>query len=162
MENEMKNKRKKVRQEMRAIQVWTHAQALRALPYVRSIMGSLREHRLHFQECQLRAQRLGSRSGRPDRDRILAQEEASQEAQQAADAFNSAFEELLELDVYCLDPVRGLALIPFAHENQLAWFVFDLFDNEPLRTWRYHEDPLETRRPIAEVLKEPVPNTLIA
>jgi hypothetical protein len=158
----MKNKRKKAQRPLQAIQVWTHAQALRALPYITSIMRSLRDHRLQFQQHQLRAQRLASRPGHRDRTTILAQEEATQEAQRCADAFNGAFEEMLELDVYCLDPVRGLALIPFAHENQLAWFIFDLFDNVPLRTWRYHEDALDMRRPIAEVLKEPLPDTRIA
>ena len=45
--------------------------------------------------------------------------------------------------------VGGLALIPFAVEKRLAWYVFDLFDEEdPLRFWRYHQDPLEKRRPM--------------
>jgi hypothetical protein len=44
-----------------------------------------------------------------------------------------------------------MAWIPFSHDNQLAWFVFDLFDTEPIRYWRYQTDPLETRRPVSEV-----------
>ena len=58
---------------------------------------------------------------------------------------------LQAIDVYCLDPIQGLALIPFVHDKQLAWFVYDLFDAEPLRFWRYHEDSFETRRPLAEL-----------
>ena len=50
-------------------------------------------------------------------------------------------------------------MVPFIYNGQLAWFVFDLFDDsDPLRFWRYHQDPLETRRPIAEALAEPPEN----
>ena len=47
------------------------------------------------------------------------------------------------------DPIKGQALIPFAQEDQLAWYIFDLFDGNSLHFWRYHKDPLETRRPLA-------------
>ncbi len=55
------------------------------------------------------------------------------------------------IDVYLLDPVRGVAFVPFQKEEELAWFVFDLFDCDDLKTWRFHQDPLEMRRPIAEL-----------
>ena len=78
------------------------------------------------------------------------------EAGEADERFHDALDELHTLDVYCLDPVAGLALIPFAVEKRLAWYVFDLFDEEdPLRFWRYHQDPLEKRWPIAEALAGP-------
>ena len=63
--------------------------------------------------------------------------------------------ELGRLDVYCIDALAGVAFIPFVHEDQLAWYVFDLFSETMLDAWRYHEDPLETRRPIAEVADQP-------
>ncbi len=49
-----------------------------------------------------------------------------------------------------LDPVHGQALVPFVHEEQLAWYVFDLFDPQPLRFWRFQSDPDETRRPLTQ------------
>ena len=45
-----------------------------------------------------------------------------------------------------------MAFIPFQKEEELAWFVFDLFESDGLKSWRFHQDPLETRRPIADVL----------
>ena len=62
--------------------------------------------------------------------------------------------ELSRLDVYCIDPINGVAFIPFIQNDQLAWFVFDLFSDTMLDGWRFHEDPLNTRRPLTE-LDEP-------
>ena len=74
---------------------------------------------------------------------------------EARDRYREAEEELHRLDVYCLDPIRGEGVIPFAHAEQLAWFLFDLFDSPPIRFWRYHSDPLDVRRPIEEALVPP-------
>ena len=46
------------------------------------------------------------------------------------------------------NPTRGQALIPFVHQEQLAWYIFDLFDPKLFRFWRYQTDPEDTRRPI--------------
>jgi hypothetical protein len=135
------------------LRVYTHAEALGALGYIASILRSMRDHRLEANQHQLKAHRLAERTGRPDRQSILASEHAVREAQRAEELFNEAQEELHRLDVYSLDVVAGLALIPFVHENQLAWFVFDLFDSEPLRFWRYQSDPLDTRRPVTDAVK---------
>ena len=35
---------------------------------------------------------------------------------------------------------------PFIQGDQPAWYVFDLFDNQPIRSWRYQSDPDQTRR----------------
>jgi hypothetical protein len=51
--------------------VWTYAQARAVLPYVASIMGSLREHRLDFLRHRLSAQRLAGKLGRSRRDTRL-------------------------------------------------------------------------------------------
>ena len=147
----MKRNRNGSKQRRETIQVWTYDQASRVLPYVASIMRSLREYHLEAQQQDLRACRLKDRAGRPNRTTLIAHEEASRNARNAKDRFQEALDELHILDIYCLDPVRGLALIPFAQGENLAWFVYDLFDSEPLRFWRYHKDPLETRRPLAEM-----------
>ncbi len=155
----MKRHRNGSRKQRETIPVWTYDQARRVLPYVASIMRSLREHGLEAQQQHLTANRLAERARRPERAAILAHSAAVQGAKEAEERFHEALDELHTLDVYCLDPVAGLALIPFARDNRLAWFVFDLFDqNDPLRFWRYHQDPLETRRPIAEALASPPEN----
>jgi hypothetical protein len=143
------------------IRVWTYPQIQGTLPYIASVLRSLRESRLEAGRWHLKARRLADRPGRPDRTALLAREEALHEARLADDRFQEALEELHALDVYCLDPVRGLALVPFVQDKQLAWFVYDLFDPEPLRSWRYHHDALDTRRPIAEALEGPAENDLV-
>jgi hypothetical protein len=147
----MKRNRKEAKKRSRTIRAWTQEQALAALPYLGSVMRSLREHRLEWQRLHNEGERLAKLPGRPGRDALIAHEEAVREARLAEDRFEETLEELHSLDVYCLDPVRGLAFIPFVHEDQLAWFLYELFDGETLRFWRLQTDPLETRRPIAEI-----------
>jgi hypothetical protein len=136
------------------IRVWTYSEALGALPYIASVLRSLREHRLEANRQGLIARRLSERPGRPDRVTLLNQEHAAKEARREEEKFREAQEELQRLDVYCLDPVQGVALIPFVHDDQLAWFIYDLHDQKPLQFWRYQGDALQERRPIAEALKE--------
>jgi hypothetical protein len=114
-------------------------------------MQSLRDHRLEVQSQYLHAERLAKRPGRPNRATLIAREEALKAAAKEQERFDDAQNELGRLDVYCIDALAGVAFIPFIHEDQLAWYVFDLFSETLLDAWRYHEDPLETRRPIAEV-----------
>jgi hypothetical protein len=146
-------KRAKRRPEI--IPVWTFAQIHAALPYLNSIMKSLREHRLDVQTYELKAQRLGKQPGRPDRTILIDRQEAIQESHQAKSRFEEALEELQDMGIYCLDPISGVALVPFAHDKQLAFFVYELFDPDKLRFWRYYNDPVETRRPIIEGQKTP-------
>jgi hypothetical protein len=151
----MNRNHKKAKQDKDSIQVWTYVQAKQVLPFLASVMRSVREHRLEALRHGLRARRLARRPGRPNRTTLIAQEENLRGARQAHDRYHEALEELQELGIYCVDPLQGAALVPFLHEQQLAWFVYDLFDSEPFRFWRYHTDALETRRLIAEVLQGP-------
>jgi hypothetical protein len=112
---------------------------------------SLREHRLDAVTQHRNADRLAQRPGRPDRESLIAQTESVKAAALADERFDEALAELEALDVYLLDPLAGQALIPFVHDENLAWYVYDAFDPEPLRFWRYHSDPLDTRRPLAEI-----------
>src|SRR5271157_5104892 len=89
--------------------VWTSAQARAVLPYVASIMGSLREHRLDFLRHRLSAQRLASRPGRPRRETLLAQEDAAREAGKADAEYQRTLAELKSLGIRCVDSVAGLA-----------------------------------------------------
>jgi hypothetical protein len=132
------------------LRLWTHAEAVKALPYLRSIVASLREHWLESHRVSLRVQRLDSRPGRPDRQALLLRAEAAREAELAADHFIETLRELETISVYSLDPAGGLALIPFREGDKLAWFVFDLFAPQGLEAWQFHADSLETRRPLAE------------
>ncbi len=154
-------KRPKARRQTRKIRPWTYDRACGALAYVKSVMQSAREHRLQAQLHDLRARKLTDRPGRPDRFALIAREDALEQAERANDRFEEALEELVRIDVYCVDPVGGVAFIPFIREDQLAWFVFDLFDRELLSAWRYHDDPLETRRPLSELTDQRPGPTLV-
>ena len=149
----MKRKHKGTRERRQTIPVWTYEQARGALPYLSSIMRSLREHRIEALQQDRFARKLARQPGRPDRHRIIADQEAKDEAERAAGRFKGTLEELHSLGVYCLDPVRGEAAIPFVQEEQLAWFLFDLFEPDPLRFWRFHSDPLDMRRPVLNAQK---------
>src|SRR5262245_9780316 len=151
----MKGKPKSRRRTMKVLRLWPHAEAVKALPYIRSIMASLREDWLGVHRLKGRLRRLDGKPGRPDRTALLERQAIDTDSQEAAERFDESLRELMALDVYCVDPVEGLALIPFRKGDELAWFVFDLFDPERLENWRLHNDPIETRRPLAEAIEEP-------
>src|SRR5438093_10479264 len=86
------------------LRMWTYADAKEALPFLRALVRSLREHWLHLQRVQLRVRRLDARPGRPDRQGFILRAEAAGEAELAEGHFHEARRELEALDVYCLDP----------------------------------------------------------
>ena len=133
-----------------ALRLWTYEAALRAVPYLRAVVRSLREHWQHVQSVRRQIQRLDSRPGRPDRQTLIRRGAAVQELGQADTHLEETFEELKAIDVFCLDPAQGLALIPFGKGDELAWYVFDLFSPQGLESWRLQSDPLETRRPLEQ------------
>jgi hypothetical protein len=158
----MKRNQKGAKRQRRQVRVWTLDQARTALPYLSSVVRSLREHRLEAVTQHRNAERLARRPGRPDRDTLIAHSEAVKAADAADGRFREALDELQSLDVYVLDPIAGQALIPFVQDEELAWYVYDAFDPEPLRFWRFHTDPLETRRPLSEVRGEEQERTWLA
>lgn len=155
----MKRQPKGAKERAQTIHVWTYEQAQAAAPYISSILRSLREHALEALQSYHRAKRIANRPGRPDRAAIIAQQEAEQEARRADERFRDDLAELQAMDIYTLDPIQGLALVPFVYNDQLAWYIFDLFDTQPLRFWRYQSDPEETRRPITAMQKGPYGGT---
>lgn len=147
----MKRRHRNKKRPMRMIRLWTHEDAEKALPYLRSVVGSLREHWLSAQSGKRTAALLDARPGASKRERILATQAAREDEDRAETRFQDALAELSSLDVFLIDPVCGLALIPFRKDEDLAWFVFDQFDGRGLVGWRLHEDPLEQRRPLAQL-----------
>ena len=140
------NSPKEARRRKSAIRLWTYAQAKAAVPYIASVGRSLREHTLETQKQQAHLEKLTALSGRPTRDTLIATEEARKALTRAQDEHDNAAAELGALDIMPLDPVQGTALVPFVHDDQLAWYVFDLHEPQSYKAWRYHSDPEETRR----------------
>src|SRR5690348_14037217 len=122
----MKRNHRGAKPRRQILKVWSYQQIKGAIPYIASIVRSLREHWLEMQRHQQILTRLESQPGRSSRHDIIAQDEARRDVEQATNRFEEALQELQTLDVYCLDPNRGEALIPFVHGEQLAWYVFDL------------------------------------
>lgn len=149
----MKRQPKGAKEQPQVIRVWTFQQAQLAMPYLSSIVRSLREHALEALSHYHLVKRLARRPGRPDRTALLAQQRAEQDARRSDERFREALDELEALDIYTLDPVQGQALVPFVHNEQLAWYVFDLFDPSPYRFWRFQSDPEDTRRPVTSMQK---------
>src|SRR5262245_36005619 len=115
----MKRPNKASRAKAETIQVWTRTQAVEALPYITSVMRSAREHRLEALRNHLTATRLAGKPGRPNRDAIIAREEALSRASAADQRFRDALTELEVLDISCLDPLGGLAQVPFVNDGKL-------------------------------------------
>jgi hypothetical protein len=141
--------------ELVIVPLWTRARAVKATAYLASMLYSLRDSLLNAKQHSLAAHRLATRPGRLDRASLIAHADLIQESCVARDAVRDGMEELRSLGVNCLDPVRGEALVPFLTQQQLAWLIYDLFAEEPLRHWRFHTDPPQTRRPIEEIHSAP-------
>jgi hypothetical protein len=142
----LKRNPNRARRTQQTLRVWSWSQAQKAVPFIASIVRSLRESGLEALAHHRTLRRLTERPGRPDRAALIAQQEAENAAHQAEDQFAQAAEELQALDIFSLDPLQGQALVPFVHDEQLAWYIFDLFDSQPFRFWRFQSDPDETRR----------------
>jgi hypothetical protein len=144
----MKRNSKGAKKRQKTIQVWTLAQAKSAAPYLVSVVRSLRDYSTEALAARRRLRHFDERPGRPDRDALIARQDAEAEVRWAEENATEANDELLALDIQPIDAVHGLALVPFVHEEQLAWYVFDLFDPQPFRFWRFQSDPDDTRRPV--------------
>jgi hypothetical protein len=133
------------------VRFWTRDEARKAVPYIRSVLRTLREHWLEMQAQDRDARRLADRPGRLDRAALIAHAEAVRRRDEARGRFLDSIDELEDIDVYCAEPTRGEAVIPTLNADQPAWLIFDLFADEPLTHWRYHSDPIETYRPMQEL-----------
>jgi hypothetical protein len=124
---------------------WTFAAAQTVLPYLASVMGSLRDHRLDALRHNLASQRLREQPGKPGRrDTLLALETVAREARLAEENYQETLAELQSLGIHCLSAVGGLALIPFYEYEQLVGYVFDLFDPQRLLFWSEPSQPKMT------------------
>ena len=139
-------KQSKSRLDSRPPRLWTFEKAQAAVPYLCSVTRSLREHYLEILAKRREAQLFTERQGQPDRRALIEEQEARRDLEKAEQDYQDALEELGELSVRPLDPGQGTALVPFSQHHQLAWYVFDPSDSQPIRSWRYHSDPDETRR----------------
>jgi len=135
------------------MRLWKYPEALKARPYLQRVLGSLRDDWLQLQQHQLDESRLAEKKA--NRTNLIGLEEARKESHRASERFRDSLRELRKIDVFLLDPVQGIAFIPFQREEELAWMVYDRFDENGLIGWRLHSDPIEQRRPIGEITEIP-------
>lgn len=141
-------KRRERSGRMRVMHLWDWSEATKAVPYLHSVIGSLREHWLEVLTAKRQLDKSSTRKAPAKRQQLVEENMRRDEAQRAQDRFEDALEELNRIDVFLIDPVCGLGLIPFRKEDDLAWYVFDHFAPRGVVGWRYHDDPIEECRPL--------------
>ena len=157
----MKKQRKEKTEQTITLRLWTFDAAKKAVPYIRSLVQSLRDHWLEVRMVQVEAERLKARPGRLDHQALIEIEESDRRLQQAAANVEGVVDEMMPLSAFGVDPAAGLTVLPFFRGDVLAWLVFDLFDPRGLVAWRLHSDDLDTRRPLSE-LDQPPSETEVA
>ena len=143
----MKRRRERS-QRMQALRLWSWSEVVKAIPYLRSVIGSLREHYVDVLAAQRQIDKANNSKGPAKRQQIIEHQSSQEEHDRAQAKFEDSLEELNRLDVFLLDPVRGLALIPFRKGDELAWYVFDHYATRGVIGWRLHNDPIDECRPL--------------
>jgi hypothetical protein len=138
---------------MHVMHLWTWSEVAKAVPYLRSITGSLREHWLDMLHAQRDIDRAAKLQLRPKTQQLLQNQHRLDERERARGKFDEALAELHGLEAYLVDPVQGTAIMPFRKEDELAWYVFDHFAPPGVIGWRYQKDPEGEYRPL-NVLKD--------
>jgi len=151
-----RNSRRKSKR-LRVIRLWNLPDAVRAVPYLSRVLGSVREHWLTMQRHRLNIDRLGQRKA--DRQTLIHLQDAQRDSNRASENFRDSLRELRKIDVFLLDPVQGIAFIPFQREEELAWMIYDRFDERGVIGWRWHKDALDMCRPLGELEATPPPTS---
>jgi hypothetical protein len=130
------------------MRLWNWNEAAKAIPYLRSITASIRDHWLDLLHVQRQVRKQETAGGRLKKQQMIALHNHQSERERAQAKFDEALDELTQLNVYLLDPVHGLVHIPFRKNDDLAWYVFDHFSDTGIVGWRYHDDPMDESRPL--------------
>jgi hypothetical protein len=147
----MKKQRKPKAATLVTLQLWTYSGARKLVPYLRSLVQSLRDGWLELRQAEEQVRRIEARPGRADRDSLIRLEDARRDIARADARIREVLAEMHALSVYNLDPAGGYAFVPFVQGDDLAWFIFDLFDPRGLVGWRMHTDPPSSQRPLTEL-----------
>lgn len=136
------------KKNQKQIPVWNYHQSKKALPYLLEITKAIRENYLEAKGTKRQLEIIDHKKGKHDRMDFIRMQELGVEHQLAQGKYQQDVDELEEMGIFLVSPTQGLIAIPFVIEEQLAWFLLDIHDEEPIHAWRYQSDPLETRRPI--------------
>jgi len=150
----MKRPRKaKKSRRLKVIRLWNYPEATRATPYLKSVLTSIREGYLESLKHRVEIERHSE--GKPTRASMIAVADAQKELDRAEESFNEGHRELRDIDVFLLDPLEGVALIPCQKDDELAWMVFENLDPSGFVGWRWHKDDFGVRRPLEQLSTTP-------
>src|SRR5215212_3234294 len=90
----MKRPRKSAKKSRRlkVIRLWNYPEAVRVVPYLRSVIDALRNHYLDSLRHRLTVKRLSAR--KPERSNLIALEDARKDLDRSQDSFKDAHREL--------------------------------------------------------------------
>lgn len=128
----MNGNHKGAQKPRRILNLWTLDKARKACPFIASVMVSLREHRLEALQQRRQAERLQARPGPLDPLARSAYCTAIRRAEEGEQRFKAAAGELNALDIFCVDAIAGLAVMPAGPEDQITWLLYDHFAEDPL------------------------------
>lgn len=130
------------------VQIWSYGQTIKALPYLIEVLRSLRENYLAMRFAKHRSLKISQSKGRPDRSAFIAKQEAQVDSETASLKYQQDVAELESMGMFVVSPENAIVAIPFIEEEQLAWFILELYHENHVVGWRYQSDPLDTRRSI--------------
>ncbi|GEM_PF-286370 len=137
----------------RLLQTWSFDQVTKALPYLIDVTRSLRESYLAKQFEKRRLNKIsqvltGLGLTSQGRTYLIQIQQTQFDLDLASSKYESDAQELESMGIFVVSPSNGCVAIPFLQEEQLAWYVLELYHEETICGWRYQSDPIETRRPL--------------
>src|SRR5882672_1924618 len=99
----MRKQRKQKNASEITLRLWTYPEAQKVVPYLRTVVRSLRDNWLEIAQARRQMRRLDAKPGRPDRHSLILKEEATHDVARAEAKLEETLGEMSALSAYCLD-----------------------------------------------------------
>ena len=106
----MKKQRDQEPEAVVSLRLWAYPDAIKAVPYIRSLVQSLREWWLELRQAQENVDRTKARPGRPNRDTLILLEESQRDVDRKEAGLEEIVTDMMTLSAYSVDPGAGLAV----------------------------------------------------
>ncbi len=136
--------------DMIRLHPWTLARARSASQYLRQVLGSLRDAFLDHAAAGHRIQKLEHRHGKANTKILLELVDQKANLQSHYLRIVEAVTEMAAIGAVPGPMHQGIGFLPVVNNQRLAWLIVDLFDEATLAGWRWHGEPEDIKRPIAE------------
>lgn len=135
---------------------WEYKAVINAVPYVKSLMNSIRDCTIQINGIKSRLKRLADKPGRCDRQRYDEIGDLKLQEIKKQTELDWSQEDLKSLGVLCYDAVQQIAMFYFRMKDgdsfSGAWFVYSIVDKSI--TWRRDDDEYDVRRKIQDIPKQ--------